>query len=186
MKYDSCYIFTYSGCVIDPIIISPNDIIIEDIAHALSFTGRANGHFKYLFSVAQHCINCTIEAKNRGLKETVQLACLLHDACECYISDIARPMKELLHGYYDIENRIINVINQKFGLYNLSKKEIEKVSEIDNAMPYYEFINIMGIEICKAPPYISMEHDFSCKESEIVEAQYLSMFYELVNRNTKV
>ena len=58
------------------------DILIEDIAHALSLMCRANGHFKEFYSVGQHCIYCCEEAIKRGYSNTVALACLLHDASD--------------------------------------------------------------------------------------------------------
>lgn len=39
------------------------DIKIEDIAHSVSLTTRANGHFKHFYSVARHAVNCNKEAK---------------------------------------------------------------------------------------------------------------------------
>ena len=88
MDYSTDCIMTYSKKLVNPYNIQPGDIDIEDIAHSLSLTSRANGHFKHFYSVAQHSINCAIEAKNRGYGTRVQLACLLHDASESYIADV--------------------------------------------------------------------------------------------------
>ena len=72
----SKYIMTYSKIHFTPIEPEVDDIKIEDIAHALSLMCRANGHFKSFFSVAQHSINCALEAKQRGCSQRIQLACL--------------------------------------------------------------------------------------------------------------
>jgi len=74
-------------------------ICIEDIAHALSLICRGNGQVKTFFSVGQHCINCAREALARGYSRRVAFACLLHDASECYLSDVPRPFKKTLSGY---------------------------------------------------------------------------------------
>ena len=60
------FITTYTG--IDFYIIDPHidDINATDIAHALSLTCRANGHYKHFYSITQHSINCFKEAKARG------------------------------------------------------------------------------------------------------------------------
>ena len=60
------YITTVTGKHFYPLNPNPQDIDIEDIAHALSLICRANGHFKYFYSVAQHCIACAEEAVERG------------------------------------------------------------------------------------------------------------------------
>ncbi len=62
------------------------------IAHALSLICRGNGHVKTFWSVGQHCINCAKEAWARGLSNRMAPACHLHDAGECYLSDIPRPL----------------------------------------------------------------------------------------------
>ena len=81
------------------------DVSLKDIVHALSLLCWGGGHIKYFYSVAQHSINCMKEA--RGWSKRVQLACLLHDASEAYISDIIRPVKIYLFNYLEIENRIV-------------------------------------------------------------------------------
>lgn len=106
MKGDSTlsdYIYTYSKIKFYPLEPVKKDILIIDIAHALSLMTRANGHFKHFYSVAQHSINCYKEAKSREYSTKVQLGCLLHDASESYISDLTRPVKKNLSEYFVIE-----------------------------------------------------------------------------------
>ena len=97
--YPSHCIMTYSRVLMDPLDARPDQILIEDIAHSLSLMTRANGHCRQFYSVAQHSINCALEARNLGLSPRVQLACLLHDAAEAYIADIPRPVKHRLSGF---------------------------------------------------------------------------------------
>ena len=105
---------TFTGRHFDPMQIKTEDICMEDIAHALSLTCRGGGHLKYFYSVAQHSLNCSAEAKARGWSGKLQLACLLHDASEAYISDIIRPVKANLTGYLEIESRIMEKILEKY------------------------------------------------------------------------
>ena len=107
-------IITYAGIWINPLEPKKEDIDIRDIAHALSLVCRGNGHVKYFYSVAQHSISCYMEAKARGYSKKVQLACLLHDASEAYLSDITRPVKRKLTEYQVIEQRLQNLIWEKY------------------------------------------------------------------------
>ena len=85
-------ILTWGGVSVDPFDAVPEQIDIRDIAHSLSLLCRANGHIDHFYSVAQHCLNCEREAEARGLSLRARLYCLLHDASECYISDLIRPV----------------------------------------------------------------------------------------------
>ena len=134
---------TYTGNKIDPMNMAASDISIQDIAHALSLTCRGGGHVSYFFSVAQHSINCMNEAKARGWSERLQLACLLHDASEAYISDIIRPVKAHLSNYLEIESSIMNVILERFGLADLSEEENAMWKQIDDDMMNFELKNLM-------------------------------------------
>lgn len=97
-------ITTYTGRHIDPVNPDPDMICIEDIAHALSLICRGNGHVQTFFSVGQHCINCAREALAKGCSDRMALACLLHDASECYLSDVPRPFKKTLQATKDRKN----------------------------------------------------------------------------------
>ena len=116
---------TYSGRKFDPMQMTPGDVYIEDIAHALSLLCRGGGQLTYFYSVGQHSLNCAAEAKARGWSERQQLACLLHDASEGYISDIIRPVKIHLTNYLEIESKIMKTILTRFGLENRRWKQID-------------------------------------------------------------
>jgi 5'-deoxynucleotidase YfbR-like HD superfamily hydrolase len=179
MEFKADEIRTYTGIRMDPFDIKPEQVRIEDIAHALSMMVRANGHLNSFFSIAQHCLNCASEAKNKGLSPRVQLACLLHDAAECYIADVPRPVKHRLEGYAYIERRVADAVYAAFGLSGLSDEELKAVDDIDNAMLYYEFEALTGALISKTRPYISKEHDFSPRPIGNVEREFLETFQKL-------
>lgn len=132
-------ILTYTNTLFYPLQPCLEEVKLEDIAHALSMLCRANGHFRRFYSVAQHSLNCAHEAKVRGLSPRVQLAALLHDASEAYLSDITRPVKACLPEYRTIEARLQQVIYEKFHLQGMAEEEQAQVTDIDNALLYYEF-----------------------------------------------
>jgi hypothetical protein len=80
----SNYIFTYSKTKFYPLKPITADISIKDIAHSLSLLARANGHFTHFYSVAQHSVNCTIEAK----KEVYRQECSLDVFCMTQVKAI--------------------------------------------------------------------------------------------------
>ena len=74
---------TYTGIQFWPLDPRPEEIDIQDIAHALSLLCRFNGHCQRFYSVAEHSVHVsTILAPEFGLWG------LLHDAAEAYLSDI--------------------------------------------------------------------------------------------------
>jgi uncharacterized protein len=181
MKHSRNVIRTYTGLYMDPFEMKPEQVRIEDIAHSLSMTVRANGHLSHFFSVAQHCVNCALEAKAQGLSRRVQLACLLHDAAECYISDIPRPVKHRLIGYAEVDRRVSDTVYEAFGLAELTEDETDHINSIDDAMLYYEFEALTGTFISDMPPYAAMRHDFSEKRIEEVEREFLELFNSLLS-----
>lgn len=179
----SDYILTYSKIRFTPTEPLVEDIRIEDIAHALSLLCRANGHFKGFFSVAQHSINCAMEAKERGCTEKVQLACLLHDASEAYISDITRPVKKQLPHYRELEDKLQRAIWNKYLETPLSDDEIRQVEKIDDAMLFYEFYYFMnGERIFEPKPDISSHPDYEFNGFEYYEERFLSLFNRLIGK----
>ncbi len=170
------YILTYTKTKFYPLQPVLEDIRIEDIAHSLSLMTRANGHFKHFFSVAQHAISCYKEAVKRGCSERVQLGCLLHDASESYISDLTRPVKLQLSEYSIIEEKLQSLIYQKFGLGDLTEEERRQIKAIDDALLYFEFIELMDVPLFDIPPEKHMDHDFSQREFTSVEGEFINIF----------
>jgi len=89
------WIQTYSGRALHLFDPSPDEITLEDIAHALSLKVRFTGHCAWHYSVAQHCV------LGAGLLEgthgpDVALAFLLHELGEVYLPDVASPLKRHL------------------------------------------------------------------------------------------
>ena len=172
---------TFTGRHFDPMQIRTEDICIEDIAHALSLMCRGGGHLKYFYSVAQHSLTCAAEAKARGWSERLQLACLLHDASEAYISDIIRPVKANLTGYLEIESRIMEKILEKFNLSDLTEEERRMWKQIDDEMLYYELKNLMSGEEDLAAPELCALPDISERNWQSVETDFLRAAHTLIS-----
>lgn len=106
------WIETFTGLKFHLLDPQPEDICIEDIAHALSNQCRYTGHVKRFYSVAEHSLHVSL------LSATFPLAGLMHDASEAYIADLSRPIKQCTpvgEPYYVIENKIMKAIGEKFG-----------------------------------------------------------------------
>ena len=176
------YITTYLKKHFDPVNTNVADIDICDIAHALSLICRANGHFPHFYSVAQHSLNCAIEAKARGYSKRVQLGCLLHDASEAYLSDVTRPVKALLPQYLDVEEKLQNAIFDKWIVPSLTEEECKLVFEVDDAVLYHEFLAMMGERIFDSEPTMcaSMSCDF--EEFSLVEEKYIRHLNRLLGK----
>ena len=168
-------ILTYTNTLFYPLAPRVDEVKIEDIAHALSQMCRANGHFKTFYSVGQHSINCARESEARGLSDRMQLACLLHDASEAYISDITRPVKCYLEEYRKIENNLQKVIYKKFGIENLTDEECSQIQDVDNALLHHEFkcLHYKGIYECS--PQLYMVHNFSEERMVDVENEFIQL-----------
>ncbi len=175
-------ITTYTGKHIDPVHPDEKLICIEDIAHALSLICRGNGHVKTFFSVGQHCINCAKEASARGYSDRVILACLLHDASECYLSDVPRPFKRVLTEYKKQENVILNLIYRKYLGSTLSDKEERLIKEIDDAMLWFDLTFLLNEKQEEKRPYICIPLEYKVRSFEETEKEYLEWFYFLHKR----
>jgi hypothetical protein len=106
-------IVTFSGRIMRPLAPSPDDLCIEDIAHALANSCRFTGHVRRFYSVAQHAV-----LVSEILPPALRLCGLMHDASEAYLSDISRPVKrQPVFGevYKAAEERLMLVIAERFG-----------------------------------------------------------------------
>ena len=168
-------ITTYTGIHMNPLDPKPEDFRIEDIAHALPMICRGNGHVKTFFSVGQHCINCSREAQAEGLSDRMTLACLLHDASECYMSDVPRPFKRNLPSYREAEDRLLSVVFIRFLGSDLSADEYKVMKRIDNTMLWYDMHELLNEEIGPRPE-VHIELPYAWRPFTDVEHEYLELF----------
>lgn len=152
---------TFTGKYINVFDPNPDDIIIEDIAHALSNIPRFGGHLPTFYSVAQHCIMCA-----GYVKPNLAFEALMHDATEAYLLDIPKPIKLMLPHYVSAEMNLQSIISEKFGLPEMMSPEVK---EVDKVMLEFEWNNMMLGK--GAPPRIY--------SNEYAKKRFLEMFKEL-------
>ncbi|MCD8019468.1 MAG: phosphohydrolase [Clostridiales bacterium] len=169
-------IMTYTGIFMDPLDPKPDQIVIEDIAHALSMISRANGHFPEVHTVAQHCIECYNEAKARNLPQQLQLFCLLHDGAEAYLGDFIHPVKARMAGYKETEERLLAMIYEKFAGRVPSEEEEAMVKEIDKTLLYFEFLHYMGVGTGEPGQGLRSVPEFKEMPRQEVEKKFLEIY----------
>jgi hypothetical protein len=169
----------YSGGRIRPLDPDPNDIHIEDIAHALACQNRFTGHLRYPVSVAEHSLRVAAL-----VPEGLKLEALLHDASEAYLSDIARPLKQApVFGatYKRYESVLERAIAVRFNLpirpFGEMHPEIKKADQLAlnaevKTFAHETFAREMGVLHIVFPP----EAIPSTGSWEIVESMFLSAY----------
>lgn len=172
-------IMTCSHKMFDPLAPEAELIDVKDIAHALSMLCRANGHFRSFYSVGMHSVNCANEAIARGYSRRVQLACLLHDGSEAYLSDVTRPVKEELPQYKLIEKPLQDVIWNKFLGSPLTPEEEELVFLIDDDILENEFPALMGAKLKETVPCLRSQAQFEFESFLKTEQEFLALFAQL-------
>ena len=173
---------TYTGKRFDPKQMTPEDVSLRDIAHALSLLCRGGGHMKYFYTVGLHSLNCAREAASRGWSDRLVLACLLHDASEAYLSDIIRPVKMHLSNYLEIEEQIMQTILTHFHLGDLTPEENALWHQIDDEMLSQELKNLMNGEHEMIPVPLMSEPDFRERPHEEVEEEFYKLAESLVQK----
>ena len=152
---------TYTGRFVNVFAFDVDDIVIEDIAHALSMQCRFGGHLPYFYSVAQHSIMCSLLVDRKYALEA-----LLHDASEAYLVDVPRPIKSGLLNYAQIETQVQSQIFTKFGIQRTLTKDIKQA---DEACLLMEWNGIMTSE----------QQYLSSMEQGDAERTFLARFNEL-------
>lgn len=115
------WIQTFTGKQFWPMDPSPDEIDIEDIAHALSMLCRYGGHCLRFYSVAEHSVLLA-----RAVAPRHRLHALLHDASEAYLIDLPRPIKNCLAGYREAERVIEIAVAMHFDLPLAMPSEVKR------------------------------------------------------------
>lgn len=162
---------TYTGRQFWPIHPRPDEINIEDIAHALSMMCRYNGHCRTFYSVAEHSV-----LVSRHVPPEHALWALLHDASEAYIADIVRPAKRFIAGYCEVEARIMDAVCERFGLLPVMPDEVRRA---DMAILADEMPVLLGIPSTLDEPALGVE--IVGWSPWLAEKRFLSRYAELTN-----
>ena len=179
---------TATGRKFWPLDPRPEDVHLEDIAHALSMICRFGGHCRTFYSVAEHSVRVSLvaEASARAVPfcandiRLIALTGLLHDAAEAYIGDMIRPLKSQpeLIGFKVAEVAIEQAIRARF---SLPAGKGRHVRDADEVLLATEARDIMGGEsagkwmLCAAP---LSEHIVAQGPSR-AKAWFLDRFHEL-------
>ena len=167
----------------------PEEIDIEDIAHALSMQCRYNGHVQRFYSVAEH--SCYVsgivaaEMGNGGYDINIARWALLHDAAEAYLGDVSRPLKQQpeMERYRANEKRVQAAVAKKFGLKG---EEPEMVIRADREILGMEVRALKWAEdiatVPVLPPVIPILRDITFGVSqEQAKAKFLRLYEFLWN-----
>jgi hypothetical protein len=107
----NAWIQSYSGGQIWPLDLTADQVVLEDIAHALSLKCRFTGHCEKFYSIAQHSVLVASLVPPEWKREA-----LLHDAAEYILPDIATPIKPFFPQLKKLEDRVEKIIGVRFGL----------------------------------------------------------------------
>ena len=99
----------------------------------------------------------------RGLPRRLALAALLHDASECYMSDVPRPFK----------------IYEKYLGTGLSAKEEQQLKNIDNDLLWYDLKFLLNEEPPQPKPSVCVPIDYTVRPFQEVEDEYRMLFKQL-------
>lgn len=172
---------TYSGIAFNVLEPTETDILLPDIAHALSNQSRFGGHLRKFYSVAQHCI--LVSSLIPRHRADLKLVGLLHDASEAYLIDVPTPVKRAMPIYGQIEDKLLNVIAKRFDfnpdLFLQVKPYDKKALEIEARHLMFP-LNPIWKDYIEENESITgyMEKLLTPWEAE---QEYLKVFYELLN-----
>lgn len=165
------WIETFTGLKMYPLAPKAVQIEIADIAHALAYKCRFNGHCRAFYSVAEHSIRMYWHATTPLNK----MLALLHDSAEAYLPDIPRPIKPHYPKVNKIENRLLSIILTKYiGCPELTPY----ISLLDAKMLATEARDLMssgGSDWQELPP--PYPEKIKPLRPEIAEKLFLFLFY---------
>lgn len=163
-KWD--WLQTHSGKQFFPFNPQPEAIDIWDIATALAKQCRYNGHCQGFYSVAQHSVLVSYVVP-------LELALwgLLHDAGEAYVGDMVYGVKRGLPEFKEVEEGVMRVIADKFGL---SWPEPPEVKHADLVLLATEKRDLMGnpqwasVKDCEPLPQTIVPWDWETARDEFM------------------
>ncbi len=104
----------YSGKLVDPTLIRPEDIDIEDIGYHLASICRFGGACR--INVADHSVRVAKIVELLGGCTSCQFEGLMHDSHEAYISDVITPLgrQEFMRPHSVLKISIQRIIDEVY------------------------------------------------------------------------
>jgi hypothetical protein len=167
------WIQTASGRRFWPLDPRPEDVAIEDIAHALSLVCRFGGHCTRFYSVGQHSIYVS-----QHCDPADALAGLLHDGSEAYLLDMPRPVKRFMPDYRAAETLCQRAV---YAAFKLPTETPASVKATDRSMLRTERQQLMAPtdEIWDVDGYAPIDLHIAHCSPRVVEQLFLDRFEEL-------
>jgi hypothetical protein len=138
------WIQTHSGrqwFILNP---HPSNVHLPDVVWAMSHLCRFTGHTRHFYSVLQHSVYVARLLRSMGAPPNVVLHGAFHDASEGYLVDVPSPLKAVLPGYQDMEQRTQEAIIRHMGLGPLLPEEKDMVHQADMTMLATEKRDLMA------------------------------------------
>ena len=123
---------TFTGKIVNPLALRPDDIDIEDIAHHLACFNRFCGALVCPVNIAAHSLLVARIVGYFTEDPTIEMQALLHDATEAYLGDVTKWLKQspAMAGYRLAELHANNIIMDKFGLPRELHPSIEDADRV--------------------------------------------------------
>ena len=98
------------------------------------------------------------------------------------MSDVPRPFKQSLTEYLAAEERLLDMIYEKFLGSTLDEEECRLIKTIDDDMLYFDLRDLLNLAVEEAEPEIHIELKFAFVPFEQVEQEYLELFERYGNK----
>lgn len=181
-QYRPAWMPTYSGgkFYFDE-FLTASKLDIEDIAHALAFQCRYNGHTRKFYSVAEHSVRVAQVMDWLSPQEDLDLWCmagLMHDAAEAYIGDIISPVKT---RYFDkkIEDQVEHLVAEQFKI-PIHMLQSDLVKRADLSLLATELRDLF-LEPHTMPtlPFQPLRGKIEPWQPELAEQNFLELYFQL-------
>jgi len=176
----NAYIQTFTGRRFYFDRVEENEMLIDDIAHALSLVNRFGGHTRKPYSVAQHSV-----LVSRLVEPQFKLHALFHDAHEAYLGDTVRSLKSICPQIKDLEHLVDEQIFAAFGIYATEESK-SAVKLADNQMLSTEASQLLPTGCDWIPEWdlpSSLKLDIYPWDWKSAEQQFLGEYLWLTMKN---
>lgn len=133
--------------------IASNEIVIEDIAHALALFNRYGGHSRFPYSVAQHSVLVADYLWTNTGDPYLALDGLMHDAAEAYVGDMRWMLKKLCPEFQTMEAQVDKLVRTTFKKYGLLDKELPRTKFVDQSILLDEKAQVMSLPPARWEPH---------------------------------